>query len=62
MFDLARATGSKVLNTNRSHFSFNQLKINNYKYKSYKFKYLTSKFIKNVPNYKILEKIIKNCY
>jgi len=62
MFDLARATGSKVLNTNRPHFSFNQLKINNYKYKSYKFKYLTSKFIKNVPNYKILEKIIKNCY
>jgi hypothetical protein len=62
MFDLARATGSKVLNTHRPHFSFNQLKINNYKYKSYKFKYLTSKFIKNVPNYKILEKIIKNCY
>jgi len=62
MFDLARATGSKVLNTNKPHFSFNPLKINNHKYKSYKFKYLTSKFIKNVPNYKILEKIINNCY
>ena len=60
LIELAKATGSQTLNISKNFktFDFKNLKINQKKYDEYKYKFLTSKKIKNVPNYKIISKLI----
>jgi len=64
LYELCRATakimGNKAFKINKDNKKFKLNKVNFKKYDEYKYKFLTSKKINNIPNYKILGKIIFN--